>query len=455
MSCSVLLLNFATPFLEHIIGIKFISNMDITPKIFLSILGMLITGTFFAGIYPAFIMSNYDCMEVLKGKLKYAPKGIVLRRILVISQFVFSIFLISALMIVHAQMNYILSHSLGVDIDHTYLLDAPPIITNNDIYLSKMNALVNEMEQVPGIDAVSVASMVPGIPNIWRNSTENRSGQGAGLFIHRSIVDERYFDLYNIQLVSGRTFSESRGNEQNSLVVNETTRKRLGYNSADDILNEKLYFAGQEFNVIGVVKDFYQRGAQFPYEPLSFSPDTALAGGYISVKINSRDIEEVLLQVENTFELLFPGSPYNGRFIDDVFESQLAAEFRFRNLFSIFSMLALSIAILGLIGLSAFIINQKTKEISIRKVLGASGSGLFILLNKEYLIICSIAFVIAGPIVYLLSPLWLDNFTNRIQVHPGFYIIPWMIILTIVVLTTINHTIKAIRLNPANTLKEE
>ncbi len=452
---SLLLVIPAAPYLEEIVGVRFFHTMWTNSELIIFIIGVLFLGSFVSGIYPAFTLSNFDCLEVIKGKLKYSSKGVILRRILVVSQFVFSIFLIAALLIVQSQMNFMLNHNLGISIDRTFLVSASGGASEPDNYPSKMRALVNEFMEIPGVESVSVSSIVPGIVNQWRNSTERRTGEGAGLFIHRSIIDENFMDLYEIDIIAGRNVSKSFANDGQSLIVNETTRKRLGYNSPEDILNEKIYFAGLEYNVIGVVDDFYQRGAHFAYEPMSFQLDTTLTGGFISIKFNTGNLRDLLSGIEDKFKSAFPDAPYNGRFLDTIFQNQYTAEFRFRNLFTIFSTIALLIACLGLAGLSSYIINQKMKEISIRKVLGASGSNLFVLLNKEYLVISILAFLGAGPAIYFLSPVWLQNFENRINVHPGFYIVPLVIITSVVLLTTISYTLRAIHVNPSRMLKEE
>ncbi|MFY0686273.1 MAG: ABC transporter permease [Cyclobacteriaceae bacterium] len=441
------------PYLDDIVGVEFMGNLFVNGKVLLFGLGVLVFGSLLSGLYPALVLANYDCLKVLKGKIQYSSSGVMLRRSLVVVQFVFSIFLISALFIVQSQMKYMLNSNLGVNIDQTYLINAPINLASEENYTSRVATLRNHLNGLSGVKNVSLSSIVPGVANGWRASIERRT-EGAGLFIHRSLIDESYMSLYDLQLVAGTDLEHSGVSDEEAILVNETTKRQLGYERTEDIIHERLYFAGEEYVVVGVVADFYQQGIHSGYEPMSFSMDTALRGNFISVKLNTQNIESTK-SIEELYRSAFPDAPYNARFLDDVFQDQYAAEFRFRDLITLFTGITLVIACLGLIGLSSYMISQKMNEISIRKVLGASGSGLFMLLNKEYIAMSLLAFVIASPAIYFLSPLWLNDFENRIAVHPGYYIISLLFIFTVVILTTLSHTLRAIHVNPSKMLKEE
>ena len=442
-------------YLEQIVNVNFFNGILSNVGLILSFFFMSIAGSFFAGLYPAFSLSNYQVLEVLKGKLKYTNKGRIIRRILVVTQFVFSIFLISALLIVQSQMKFMLNSNLGLNIEQTILVNSPTNLNGQENYSSNMSSFINQLDGIPGIKSTSVSSLAPGIINGWRSSSESRNGEVAGIFVHRALVDEHFINLYQIDLAAGRNLSKSFGSETNSIIINETAVQNLGLVNPEAALNKKLYFAGEEFEIVGIVKDFYQRGVQFAYEPIAFQLDTGLFGQYISVKINTKNINEVLSSIELEYKSIFPGSPYQSRFLDDVFNDQYESEARFRNLFTIFSVVALIIACLGLVGLASFIINQKLKEISVRKVLGAQTYSLFLLLNKEYFVISLISFLITVPLIMSLASYWLDNYENRINIHAGFYLIPLILIIGVVLLTTIGYTLKVINVNPAKTLKEE
>ncbi len=455
LSVTVILLAPISPVLEDVVAVNFFSTMLDKPVLPIAFLFMILFGSVLSGLYPAFQLSNYKVLEVLKGQLQFSSQGKQLRRVLVVVQFVFSITLIAALLIVQSQMSFMIDHKLGMNIDQTVLLNAPTNEFGVDNYTSNMRSLGNELKAVTGVDQVSISSIAPGIINGWRNSSESRNGEEAGIFVHRSIVDEHFFDLYSIPLLAGRHLSESHGNEQNSFILNQTAVENLGLGTPEEALNKKVYFAGEEFVVVGVVDDFYQRGVQIAYEPMTFQLDTGLFGNYISIRLGSENLSATLASIESAYKNIFPNSPYEARILDDVFKAQYDNEARFRNLFTIFSLVALVISCLGLVGLATHLVNQKLKEISIRKVLGARISNLFLLLNREYAVIAVLAFVISVPLIAFLAPIWLENYANHIDLHMGFYIVPLVIIGTIVLATTIAYTLRVVFVNPARILQEE
>ncbi len=443
------------PYLEEIVEVNFFDTFFENTELLLLIFGVWLLGSFLSGWYPAFTLSGFPCLEVLKGKLKYSNGGVMLRRILVISQISFSIFLVSALLIVQSQMNFMLNHNLGVNIDRTLLLNQPITQGQTGNYESSINAFIEDIKKLSDVKTVSTTTIVPGVENQWRSSIENTSGDQQGVFVHRSQVDENYLDLFGLELVAGRGFSEEFTGDSKSVLVNETTLKTLGYTEPSEIINQTVKMAADDYKVIGVVKDFYQRGAHLPFEPITFNKDSTSAGFFIAIKVNTDNMRALLTKIEESYAEFFPGAPYNNRFMDDVFREQYQAEFRFRNLFTLFSTIALLIACLGIVGLSSYLVNQKTKEIGIRKVLGATGANIFFILNKEYLWVTIISFLISVPVLLILGPSWLDDFENRINMHPGYFIGPVISIAILILMTTAGYTMKALKINPARTLKEE
>ena len=453
---SFLLLRPVYPWVEDLVEVQFFTgsgyNLEIMGYMGLSVL----IGSLLSGLYPAFVLSNYQPIQVLKGKLSYSSQGIRLRRILVVLQLVFSLFLISSLFIVQRQMDFMINHSLGMELKETILLNGPIVEVRDVPYANKMESLKNELKNIPGVQNVSISSMVPGIEGFWRASTEERNGEEAGIFLHRSLIDEDYIPLYGLEFLAGRNFDPSFGSDKNALIINELTAQNLGHSKPEDALNEKIYFSGnQTYTIIGVVNNFYQRGVQFSFEPRTFQLDTLRNGNYISIRFQSKELTKLNQQIETTYASIFPQSPFNSRFLDDIFQAQYDTERRFRNLFTSFTAVALVVACLGLIGLASYLLNQKSKEVSIRKVLGARTSSLFLTLNKEYLVISIISFIVTIPVIIYLMQQWLNNYANRVDFEPGMFIYPFLIILSVILLITLRYTFKVIGANPATVLRED
>ncbi len=443
------------PYIEGVVAIPFFGNLYQNYGLMTSLFAMVVVGSILSGLYPAISLSNFSLQDTLRGKLKHSRRGTTLRRILVIVQFSCTIFLVSALFTVQHQMSFMLSADLGANIDRTLLITGHSSAASSSTYRSRMSAFQNELKLLPGIEELSISSIVPGIRNGFRVSTEARNGEEAGLFVHRSSIDEEYFDFYDIELIAGRSFHSGQDIDGTTLIVNKKTTEELGFESPELALQQPVIFAGIEHKIIGVVEDFYQLGVQQAVEPISFTLDTAYAGNYISLRTSASNTSAIEQQVQSLFEHFFPDSPFTGRVMENVFMDQYNGEEQFRDLFSMFSIVALAIAILGLVGLSSYIVSQRMKEVSVRKVLGAHDLQLFVLLNREYLVLSAISFVIAIPAATILSSQWLDNYANHITLGPLHFVVPLIIVITSVFLTTLGYTIKLIRVNPATVLKQE
>ncbi len=441
------------PLLEGIVQVPFFHVFILDQQVYLVVLGLMVFGSVISGYYPAQVLSGYKIVDVIKGKLSYSKRGILLRRLLVTVQFGFSLLLLSALLVVHDQMNFLLSSQLGVNIERKILLDGPTNAVQNEDYISRMRTLKNDLLAISGVEQVSVSSIVPGIQNGWLNSTENT--ESAGVFTHRSLIDEDYIDMYDLEIVAGRPLSRDHGMERTNILINEHLASRLGHNTPEEAIHEEVVFADASWKIVGVVKDFYQRGVQVAIEPMTFNLDTAMFGNFITLEVVSSDLAGVNQQIKNVFLGKFPDAPFRSRFLDAVFEEQYQQEERFRSLLSLFTSVAVVIACLGVLGLASYIMNQRLKEISIRKVLGARIGTLFMILNREYLVVGGIAFVLAIPTTYYLMSQWLDGYANRISVSPQYFVLPILFVVAAILVTTLRYTLRVIFVNPAETLKDE
>lgn len=449
------LLLLVAPVLEGITGVAFFDTFSQNYILLVAALLTVIVGSFLSGFYPSHILANFKSIEVLKGKLRHSSGGVMLRRVLVGIQFAFTLFLMSGLMIVHNQMSYMLDHDLGVDIDRTLIINSAPEAAPEPAYTGKVASLKNELANLAGVSEVAVATAAPGMVIGWRVSTEDSESERSGVFVQRALVDHDYFDLYGINLVAGRLFEREYGSETTNIIANVNATQRLGFAKPEEALGYDMAFAGEQYKVVGVVDDFYQRGVQFAIEPMVFNLDTALVGNFISVKVENDQLAEVLPQIENQYQTIFPRAPFESQIVEDIYVAQYESEQRFRTLFSLFTSIASTIAILGLLGLASYILNQRLKEVCVRKVLGAKSSNLFMILNKEYFLISLASFIIAVPLAVYLMQGWLDDFENRIQLQVIYFLLPFITTLGIILITTVNQTLNVINSNPAKILKED
>lgn len=401
-----------------------------------------------AGLYPAFVLSSFKPVIVLKGKFSTGNRGIFLRKALVVSQFTISIALIIATIIVYDQMIFMRNQQLGFSKDQMMVLE-----TNRD---AGKNALKQALKGIPAVKSASLASAVPGSRNSMAYS-EIRNVKGdmqvANLDVY--FVDFDYIDQYQLKPIAGRMFSRDFGTDTTqAMVVNEATVKMFGYSSPEQAIGKTFRQWGREGQIIGVVKDFHFRALQQPIKPLTIriEPNST---DYISLNVSSDNMQATIAEVERKWKEFIPSRPFNYFFMDEFFDRQYRAEERFGKLFLNFAILAIFISCLGLLGLASYSTIQRTKEIGIRKVLGASTSSIVNLLSVDFLKLILISAVIAFPVAWFTMNRWLQDFAYRTGVSWWVFIMAG-ILATFVALFTISfQAVKAALTNPVKTLRTE
>ncbi|MEO7292985.1 MAG: FtsX-like permease family protein, partial [Ginsengibacter sp.] len=442
-----------TPSFNHLTGQTMHPSFSLPVNYWMGFGAMFLFGSFVAGIYPAFVLSSFKPIYVLKGLFKSSSGGVALRKGLIVVQFATSVVLIAGTIIVYQQISYMRKQKLGANIEQTIVLNGATSISDS-LYQNSFQPFKNDLVKIADVKNVSTSSSVMGKEIYWTNGARRLGTDSKGTVTLYNIgVDHDFIPSYELELKAGRNFSKEFKDEK-GVLLNETAAKLLGFDDYNKSLNESFKSAGDTVKLIGVVSDYHHQGLQKAIDPMIFKLRPNLRQAY-SIKIGTANIQGTIAAIEKVWNAHFSSDPFSYVFLDELFDQQYKADQKFGKIFGLFSLLAIIIACFGLLGLSAYNVLQRTKEIGIRKVLGASLQNVLYILSKDFLILVLVSFFLAIPIAYWIMYNWLQDFAYRISIQWWVFGIAGLAALLIALLTISFQALKAALSNPVKSLRTE
>jgi len=447
---AVILVYALTPSFNQLIGkVMTVSIFSNIPGIFGLIALILVVGLS-AGFYPAFVLASYNPVEVLKGTLNPGSMSKKLRGVLVVFQFSVSIIIIIGSIIVYTQLSFMTKKDLGFKKENLV------IIRRSDAFFRQLESFRDQLLQIPGVEKVGFSRQVPGT-NFNNNAFFNdEDPEKKTYLLQQAQVSLDFPEALGVQLADGRFFSREYNTDSTAVLINETAVRSLGLKDpvGKYILQPRGPQQFQKYKIIGIMKDFNITSMHKAIDPVCF---TVLGGGggdqFATVRLTGNNVQVTIKAIEEKWQNFTTQQPFQYDFFTDSWNHLYSAEMKTGKIFILFSILAIFIACLGLIGLVAYITNKRTKEIGIRKTYGASTQIVLRLLSKEVVTLILISSLIAYPISYFGSKYWLEGFASRVNVSPFIYIFATIIVLVIGWLSISYQTIRAASYNPAHALR--
>ncbi len=428
-------------------------------SILIGLILIVVTGILASGFYPAFVLSSFKPIAVLKGKLSSTGKGIAFRKALVIGQFSITVTLIIGSMIVLRQLRFMSKKDLGFNMDQILVVDPPMLTTWDSTFLSKTNHFKESLKQIAHVKGATTSWNTPG-GDIGRSFNVRRADTTttARFTMRHTSVDYDFLNVYDIKLVAGRNFQPTDhnpwGRNLKSILINVSAAKLLGFAAPQEAVGKDIFRGERKWTIVGVVGDYHQKSLRHPLEPILFMPFYSTTSE-ISVKIAPGDLAATIEQINKKYTAFFPGNLFSYTFLDERFNQQYRNEQVFSKVFGIFAGLAILVACLGLFGLAMFSTIQRTREIGVRKVLGASVSSILLLLSKDFIKLVLIASLIAFPLAWWVMNKWLEDFAYRVDVGWWVFALAGSVAILVALFTISFQAIKAAIANPVKSLRTE
>ena len=455
----------ALPYFNELVGKEMMNHVWNYPSFIVSLIVFAVGGAFLSGFYPAIVLSGYKPVSILKGKYRNSKSGSLLRKSLVVVQFASSLVLIAATCIIYLQINYMQTRDKGIDIDHvvTTAIPEPDVNTSEEYkaFEARFNSFKESLRNHTAIEAVGGTSNIPGggADDINSTTTEMKlvglteSIEGTTYIQYN---DDEFFDVVDMSLLAGRNFDRDLKSDSSAIMINESLAVRLNQPSLEGLIGERIQFGKKErnqFTIVGVVKNFNRTSLKSAVEPTVYMP--WMNAENLVIELRPDNYQDGIAHVKKVWHEYHPEAPFELTFLDQRFELLYDQDQRFGDTFLVFAIMAIFIAMLGLYGLASFMSIQRSKEVGVRKVLGASGKQILLLFYRDFIFLIGFAALISFPLVFLLMNDWLDNYSFRIQFPWVILLLALAVVLVFALATVGYQTLKVAKLDPAKTLKYE
>jgi len=463
---AIAIVYFFAPAFYNFVGLSFpyqeVFKWNVN-EIAASLLMLVVAGIGIAGFFPARVISSFHPIKVLKGKTFSTRSRFSFRQAAVVFQFTCAIFLVITVTVFNRQFNFVRSQDLGIDITRTIVAKSPSNIDSS--YRFRLTGFKNQLRELAVIQSVATSSSVPGdLTDGWTGAIRkesDRATQDFGIYV----IDPDFIPAYRLKLLAGRNFQgsdyplEKFGQKLEPVILNRTATQRLGFEKPDEAIGEFIYWGlrkeASRCVIVGVIEDYHQESLKEPIKPLFY---TVLNGPTMTLKLTSdasKNRSQTLATIQKAWVRFFPDNPFDYSFLEDDYNSHYATDEQVINVFNAFCLLALIVSSLGIFGLALFTIGQRMKEISIRKVLGASVFNLLQLVTEEYLMLIAVASLIAIPLAFWGVQEWLNGFSLKVKLNAWVFIAPIILILVVALLTVSGQALIAVNKNPVDHLRND
>ncbi|MBV4359272.1 ABC transporter permease [Pinibacter aurantiacus] len=456
----IVFFKLSLPFFARLISQDAAALQTTSWAFWLGITALFIISTLVAGFYPAFVLSSFRPVQTLKSAAGVAnvKDKAFFRKTLVILQYSIAIILIGSAIGFYKQLKFMSSRDLGINIDQTLVLKQTVDLDSSKIAL--VEKTINDLQQIPGVEYVTTSTDVPG--------GEVGSTEGFRLLSSNDDkrcrtfgIDELFIPHFGLSILAGRNFDKdvpftNDSTKPVNVIVNETAARVFGFAKPSEAVNQVLKASnGATCKIVGVMNDYHQQSFRYNYDPVIYYPNRHINMGNFSLKLKTSNIEQVIERAKQTWSAAFPQSPLQYFFLDEFFNRQYKDDQLFSTVLWWFTVLAIIIANLGLLGLSLYSIAKRTKEIGIRKVLGANIAQITALVTRDYIKLMLYAGLIAIPVAYLLLQNWLKDYAFHISIGLWFFFLPLLLIMFVAFVTVVYQAIKAASANPVKSLRTE
>jgi putative ABC transport system permease protein len=434
-----------------------VENLWKTPWFWITLLCLFLVSVLLSGFYPIVALSSYKPAAVIKGELGTTPRGMSLRRSLVVFQFVMALVLITSTFSIFNQIDYMKNQRLGFDIEQIIVTNTPRV--RYESLKESFTTFKEELLKQPNIQKICVVSEVPGRQIIWDNGGIHKAGADKSQGKNYQIigVDFDFIDVFDLNILQGRNFLKEFPADKDALILNETAVKWMGFDNIEEAIGKEVDYWGELYPIIGVLEDYHQQSLKEAFEPhiYRFYPYGRPPWGRFAIKIGAQNIKESVQLIKEYYVKFFPGNPFEFFFLDDYFNQQYKSDELLGRVIGLFSFLAIFVTCLGIFGMSAFMAMQRTKEIGIRKVLGASTGGILRLLMMEFIVLVGISLIIAWPLAYWGIQQWLNAFAYRMPWNVFLFLLPLVIVIIVMSITVSSNILRAALANPVDSIKHE